>query len=144
RMTDDFYRHEAAAKRGAHELLRALSERGISMSLATGGDSELSRAALERLGLMRYFKGLASCGEYGGKHSPAVYLAAARMAGGTTAETLVFEDSLHAAETAKNAGFMVAAVRDIGEPRQEELRAVADHYADDLTEYTEIIDTLIK
>lgn len=140
----DFYRYEAAAKRGAPELLQALSERGIPMSLATAGDEELSRAALERLGLMRYFKGLASCGEYGGKHSPAVYIAAARMAGGTAAETLVFEDSLHAAQTAKRAGFKVAAVRDIGEPRQEELRAVADHYADDLTEYAEIIDKLIK
>lgn len=143
-IIDDFYRYEAAAKRGAPELLQALSERGISMSLATGGDKDLSRAALERLGLMRYFKGLASCGEYGGKHSPAVFLAAARIAGGTAAETLVFEDSLHAAQTAKRAGFKVAAVRDIGEPRQEELRAVADHYADDLTEYAEIIDKLIK
>lgn len=142
-ITDDFYRYEAATKRGARELLRALLERGISMSLATAGDKKLSLAALERLGLF-CFKGLASCGEYGGKHSPAVYLAAARMAGGTAPETLVFEDSLHAAETAKRAGFTVAAVRDIGEPRQEELRAVADHYADDLTEYAEIIDKLIK
>lgn len=142
-ITDDFYRYEAAPKRGARELLRALLERDISMSLATAGDKKLSLAALERLGLF-CFKGLASCGEYGGKHSPAVYLAAARMAGGTAAETLVFEDSLHAAQTAKNAGFTVAAVRDIGEPRQEELRAVADHYAYDLTEYAETIDKLIR
>lgn len=142
-ITDDFYRYEAATKRGARELLRALLERGISMSLATAGDKKLSLAALERLGLF-CFKGLASCGEYGGKHSPAVFLAAARMAGGTAPETMVFEDSLHAAETAKRAGFTVAAVRDIGEPRQEELRAVADHYAEDLTEYAETIDKLIK
>lgn len=144
RIISDFYRFEAAPKPGAAELLRALSERNVSMSLATAGDEALSKAALERLDMMGYFKGLASCGKYGGKHSPEVYFAAARIAGGTVEETIVFEDSLHALKTAKAAGFVTAAVRDIGEPLQTELHDTADHYADSLAEYAEKIDKLIK
>lgn len=143
-IISDFYRFEAAPKKGAAELLRALSERGISMSLATAGDEELSRAALERLGLMNYFKGLASCEKYGGKHSPEIFFAAAQAAGGTAAETIVFEDSLHAAETAKKAGFVTAAVRDIGEPEQSRLRRAADYYMDSLADYAENIDKIIR
>lgn len=143
RIISDYYCYEAVAKRGAAELLQALSERGISMSLATAGDEELSRAALTRLDMIKYFKGLASCEKYGGKHSPEIFIAAAQMAGGTVEETIVFEDSLHAAETAKRAGFAVAAVRDIGEPEQSKLRDTADYYMESIADYTEKIDEII-
>ena len=144
RIISDFYCFEAPPKRGAAELLRALSERGISMSLATAGDERLSRAALTRLDMIKYFKGLASCEKYGGKSSPEIFIAAAQMAGGTAEETIVFEDSLHAAETAKRAGFAVAAVRDIGEPEQSKLCYTADYYMDSLAEYAEKIDDIIR
>lgn len=143
-IISDFYRFKVTVKQGAAELLRALSKRGISMSLATAGDEELSRAALERLGLIKYFKGLASCEKYGSKHFPDIFFAAAQMAGSTAAETIVFEDSLHAVETAKRAGFAVAAVRDIGEPEQSKLRCAADYYMNSLADYAENIDEIIR
>ena len=42
--------------------------------------------------------------------------------------TVVFEDAIHAVETAKKDGFTVAAVFDESEKRQDEVRALADCY----------------
>ena len=56
-------------------------------------------------------------------------LAAARRLGAAPAETVVFEDALHAARTAKEAGFLVAGVYDpSAEGDQEALREVCDWY----------------
>lgn len=47
----------------------------------------------------------------------------------TKRDTVVFEDALHAIQTAKNAGFRVAAVYDpSAEADQEEIRRIADYY----------------
>ena len=44
-------------------------------------------------------------------------------------DTVVFEDALHAIQTAKNAGFRVAAVYDpSAEEDQDAIRAIADYY----------------
>ena len=46
-------------------------------------------------------------------------------------ETVVFEDALHAAETAKRAGFFVVGVYDRHEPEATVLRSLADLYTAD-------------
>lgn len=134
----DFYRNECGLKPGAAELLTELSRRGVTLSIATAGDRELSRAALERLGLLELFSGIASCNEYGGKNHPEIFLKAAALAGGTPDNTAVFEDSLHAVITAKKAGFLTAAVMDMSEPQQAALRNTADYYCENLSCYLEL------
>lgn len=134
----DFYRNECGLKPGAAELLTELSRRGVTLSIATAGDRELSRAALERLGLLELFSGIASCNEYGGKNHPEIFLKAASLAGGTPDNTAVFEDSLHAVITAKKAGFLTAAVMDMSEPQQVALRNTADYYCENLSCYLEL------
>ena len=62
-------------------------------------------------------------------------LAAAGLLGAVPEETAVFEDSFHAVMSAKSAGFVTAAVKDCSEPRQEQLRAAADYYKEDLSGY---------
>ena len=42
--------------------------------------------------------------------------------------TIIFEDALHAVETAKKDGFKVAAVFDNSEKRQTEIRQLSDCY----------------
>lgn len=128
-MTRSFYSEEAELRAGIPSLLSELHKRGVRMSVATAGDRELVLAAFCRHGIDGFFEGIATCSEYGSKHSPAVFLAAAEIVGGKPSQTLVFEDSLFAARTAKAAGFLTAAVRDIGEDKQDDLRREADFYA---------------
>lgn len=134
----DFYRNECPMKPGAERLLRELCWRGTAVSVATAGDKTLSRAALERLGVLELFRGILTCDEYGGKDRPEIFLRAAELSGDIPENTAVFEDSLHAVRTAKSAGFLTAAVADISEPRQQELRQTADYYQENLGGYLEL------
>ena len=67
--------------------------------------------------------------QYGSKTGPGLYFAAARNLGAAPERTIVFEDALHAARTAKEAGFLVAGVYDSSaEGDQEALREICDWY----------------
>lgn len=77
-----------------------------------------------------------SCVQYGGKTRPDIYLEAARRLGTAPAETVVFEDALHAARTAHEAGFRVCGVWDASaEEDQAALKALADWYVRDLGDW---------
>lgn len=134
----DFYRYECGLKPGAEQLLRELHRRGIALVIATAGDETLSRAALERTGLLGLFRGIVTCAEYGSKSRPEIFFKAALFVGSTPSQTAVFEDSLHAVITAKEAGFLTAAVADISEPQQAELRRTADYFRQDPHGYLEL------
>lgn len=136
-----FYISECPLKPGAPELLELLKQRGIGISAATAGDERLAVAALERLGVLGYFSGVLTCEKYGGKDKPDIFIKAAEIAGGMPENTAVFEDSLHAVLTAKQAGFLTAAVYDPGEPQQENLKSTADFYRSSLTEYSGLFGT---
>lgn len=130
RMTEEFYKEQVGFRNGAPRLLARLRSRCVKMSVATAGDANLGMTALGRLGVANFFAGAVSCTEYGAKTSPEVFLAAADLIYAVPEETIVFEDSLHAVRSAKKAGFRTAAVRDISERNQDELRRVADFYAE--------------
>ena len=85
---------------------------------------------LRRLGLRDFFQFLISAEEVGaGKDRPDVYLEAARRMGSRPENTVVFEDVIFAARTAKAAGFTVAAIYDESSKHdQEELQKTADYY----------------
>ena len=68
----------------------------------------------------------------GGKGEPDIFRIALGHLGTEKAETAVFEDALHAAQTARADGFPVVGICDPYEPEQEALRALADCY---LTDY---------
>lgn len=91
---------------------------------------------MERLGLWPHFRFAVSCVQYGGKTRPDIYLEAARRLGTAPAETVVFEDALHAARTAHEAGFRVCGVWDASaEEDQAALKALADWYVRDLGDW---------
>lgn len=133
-MTEQFYKEQVTFKDGALRLLTALRSRCVKMSIATAGDPALGMAALRRLGADEFFSGAVSCTEYGAKTSHEVFLAAAELIHAVPEETVVFEDSLHAVRSAKKAGFRTAAVCDISESSQDELKKTADYYARTLDE----------
>ncbi len=144
RMTEKFYLEQVSLKDGVPKLLAALRAHCVKMSIATAGDVNLSLSALDRLGIAEFFAGAVSCSDYGAKTSPEVFFAAAELIYAVPEETMVFEDSLHAVRTAKKAGFATAAVYDVGEKNQEDLKKTADFYALSPGELAENITELLK
>ena len=126
----DFYYDEAPLKPGVKEFLAEMKRREIPMTIATSSEREHIEAAFERLGIDQYFQKIFTCSEVGvGKSQPLVYQKAAEYLGTTPEETYVFEDVLHALQTAKNAGFRTVAVYDrFSDDDQEEIKKMADHY----------------
>lgn len=124
------YRTDIPLKPGACVCLNRLQEAGVSMCIASSTAPELIDICLRRLGLREYFQFLLSCEEVGaGKNKPDVYLEAARRLGSTPDNTIVFEDILVAAATAKKAGFTLGVVYDENSAaEQEQLKALADRY----------------
>lgn len=135
-LVTEEYRSRVPMKPGADRLLARLDELGIACCIATASEAFQAQAAMERLGLWKHFRFAASCVQYGGKTRPDIYLEAARRLGTAPAETVVFEDALHAAKTAREAGFRVCGIWDnSAEEDQAALRTLADWYVRDLGDW---------
>lgn len=126
------YAEEVQPKPCAAEFLKLLRDHGVTMCIATATDRPLVEAALRRLNLLTYFERIFTCTEVGiGKSRPDIYDAARTALGGTKADTLIFEDALHAIETAKAAGYRVAAVPDASALKdRERIHTLADCWLD--------------
>ncbi len=108
------YRTHLPLKPGAKAFLEAAAEQGIPCAVASANYPALLDAAFRRLGIDGYFRTVLTPDEtLAGKHAPDIYLEAARQLGTEPAETAVIEDALHAAETAKSAGFYTVGFRDL-------------------------------
>lgn len=135
-LIEKFYRYEVEERQGVRRVLEELWQAGIPMCVASATDTYLVEYALERTGLRKYFQRIFCCREVGeGKESDRIYRVARESLGTPVEETWVFEDALHAARTAKNAGFPVVGIRDMSEPGQEELRRVADIYLEEYAQW---------
>lgn len=131
-MVGDFYLYRAEPKSGIKEFLEQLEEQGVSMCITTAAERRLVEGALKRCGMDRFFGKIFTCGEVGhGKDEPMIYEQALSFLGTEKTETIVFEDAYHAARTAKDAGFLVAAVYDDHETNDKALRSLADWYLED-------------
>lgn len=136
-VCDDFYRDEAQFKPGAREFMARLREKGIPFVLATATDRDQVELAMKRLGVLEDFHCILTSGEVGSsKDEPDIYLKAAEVMGTVPEETWVFEDAIHAARTAKRAGFKLVGVYDeSAQEIQQELRELSDYYVYDLTDF---------
>lgn len=127
-MMASHYRLDVKLKEGIREYLKALSEKGVKMCVASATAKPLMEACLKRLGVLEYFEFLLSCEDIGvGKNSPDIYLKAAERFKTDTKETAVYEDAFYAVQTAKQAGFYVIGVYDENAARNwEKIKSVAD------------------
>ena len=145
-LVDDFYRYDAQLKPHLKEFLQHLHNDGVRMCITTAAEQSLVESALARCGILDYFSGIFTCTSVGaGKDEPLIYREALKSLGTHRSNTLVFEDSLHALETAKNDGFHTAAVYDSSEENQEEICKLADCRIKDfgaLEEFYNFIKTL--
>ncbi|MCI8623953.1 MAG: HAD family phosphatase [Provencibacterium sp.] len=134
-LLERYYRYEVLLKPGAAELAAGLQAEGVRLCIATATDRHLVEAALSRLGILPYFSSIFTCTEVGhGKDEPHIFEEALRFLGTKKEETLVLDDAFYAVQTAKKAGFPVAAVYDPYEKDQEGLRRLADLYLEDLSQ----------
>ena len=133
----DYYFYEAPLNKGAADFLGKLSKKDIPMAVATSSEREHIEAAFKRLNVNQYFQKIFTCSQVGaGKSRPDIYFAAGRYLGTEPRETYVFEDVLHAIETADNAGFKTVGIYDrFSESKQEEIRKHSDIYLEDLTDF---------
>ena len=126
-----FYEQEVQAKPGVEKFLSLLKMEGVWMYVATNTDRDLVEAALKHTGLEGYFRGVMTCAEVGTgkKDSPEIYERCMRRLRSTKKDTVIFEDALHAIETAKAAGFRVCGVYDpSAEADQDAIRDLSDYY----------------
>jgi len=146
KMLEDYYFYEVLSKPGAGELLEFLKERNIKLSAATSSPRTHIEKALSRNGLLGYIDKIYTTGEVGvSKHSPDIYNLAADFLKTESEETLVFEDSLYALKTAKEAGYVTVGVYDEkGESNQEELKSEADFYLMKLKDFIIMAEKIFK
>lgn len=131
-----FYREKAALKPGAAQFLQHLREKNVGMCIATATDRPLVEAALDRCGVLPFFSEIFTCFSVGrGKDEPIIYRTAAEHLRTGKAKTVVFEDALYAARTAKRDHFPIAAVYDAHEKRRAELQSIADIYITDFADW---------
>lgn len=137
RTIEYFYIHEVLPKPGVSDFLKQMKKAGIPMCIATASDRYQIEAALSRCGIKHYFDAIFTCSEVGhGKDEPVIFRRAMEHFAADRRSSVVFEDAIHAIETAKADGFAVVAVFDNSENRQDEIRALADCYITDF-EHTE-------
>lgn len=128
-IVENFYRNEVTLKQGVMRLLNELEAYRIPAGIITATETGLVKHALHRVGLTEYFAEVLSCADLQtSKRKPEVFMMLADKFGAKPGEIMVFEDALYAAETAKNAGFNVAAVYDPSERNSAVLKKTADYY----------------
>lgn len=127
KIAENFYTYEAQIKTGMLEYIKSLHEKNIPMVVASSGIRALIDAAFTRLDLHKYFKKIMT----GDKNSPELFEKCLEELGTSAEETFVFEDGIHAIETAKKIGIKTVVVKDIQE-NYEEIKKSADYALEDL------------
>ena len=146
KMLEDYYFYEVLLKPGAKEVLEFLKSKNIKMAAATSSPRTHIEKALSRNGLLGYIDKIYTTSEVGvSKHSPDIYNLAADFLKTKSEETLVFEDSLYALNTAKEAGFVTVGVFDEkGESNQAELENQADLYLKKLDDFIVMSEKILN
>ncbi len=126
-------------KADAVRFVRALSERGVKMCVATASSPELFVPVLEAGGIYGLFEGFFTVDDAGrNKSFPDIYLLAAKKLGLSPGKCVAFEDSFAALCAAKKAGMQTVAVYDrSSEGRWEALKTNADAFVYGFGEFFE-------
>ena len=126
---EDAYFHEVQPKSGVIPFLHALKAAGIRMCIATATDRYQIEAALKRYNMLNFFEEIFTCSEVGhGKDEPVIFRKAMEYLGTDRSNTVIFEDALHAVQTAKEDGFMTIVIRDSYIQEQKQLQTLCDCY----------------
>ena len=132
---EDAYFHEVQPKPDVVSFLHALKRAGIRMCIATATDRYQIEAALKRCNMLDFFEEIFTCSEVGhGKDEPVVFRKAMEYLGSERSSTVVFEDALHAVQTANADGFLTVGICDPYIQEREQLQALCDCYLTDFSQ----------
>ncbi len=122
------------------ETLKALKERGASLSILTASPHVTLDPCLRRLGLFDVFENVWSSDDFGlDKDNPEIYKMAAERIGKKTGEILFLDDNINACRAAKQAGMQVCGVYDVtSEEYTEQMIEKTDFYIRDFKELLKI------
>ncbi len=135
-MVAEIYQTKVTLKSGVKDFLKKLHSKGVKMCVATVTDKHIAEDVLKRLNVREYFSEIFTCSEVGyNKESPEIYRQALYHLGTDKTKTVVFEDVFYALKTAKIDGFKVAAVYDVHEPRQKQMKEISDYYITDFESF---------
>lgn len=136
-ILENFYKKEVELKPGVLSCLERVKEKHIPMVITTIGDVRLVKAAFSRLHIDSYFQEILTCEQYNTtKHEPLIYQKACESMHLSSREVVVFEDVLHAIQSAKEAGCYVVAVEDASSQKdKEQIIEIADEYITDLSQF---------
>lgn len=135
-MAFEKYTTEVPLKKGVHEFLQMLKEKGIKCGICSSNGRELVEATLKAHGVYDFFSVICTCCEVpNSKPAPDVYLLAAKSLAADPENCLVFEDVPMGILAGKNAGMEVCAVEDdFSAGQRERKKELADYYIQDYTE----------
>lgn len=140
KMVENKYKHEVTLKPFVLEYLQYLKFNDVKMCIATACEYSCAVSALKRLNVYDFFEFILTSSDVGiSKGSPEFFNLAGQKLGARTKETVVFEDALHAIESAKKAGFYVVGVHDkTAEDDRENIKKICDYYISSFKEMREI------
>ena len=132
-MVAEHYRKDVKLKPGAKEFLDLLKKNKIKMGVGTSNNEFLAKIVLQANGILDYFDSIIiGKEEIKGKPFPDIFLKVASELNVKPKNCLVIEDVLVGVQAAKNAGMTVYAIYDeYSEPDKNEIKKIADFYADD-------------
>lgn len=135
RTVENCYFHEVQPKQGAISFLRELKAADIRMCIATATDRYQIEAALKRCNMLDFFEEIFTCSEIGhGKDEPIIFRRAMEYLGSDRSNTVIFEDALHAIQTAKADGFLTVGISDPYIQEQESVQSLCHCYLTDFSQ----------
>ena len=145
KTVENFYIHEVQPKAGAVAFLKQLKQKGVATCIATASEHYQIEAALQRCHMEDLFDSIFTCTEVGyGKDEPIIFRKSMEHFDAERDNTIIFEDALHAVETAKKDGFKVAVVFDSSEKRQTEIQQLGDFYITDFEQIDGFLQSVLE
>ena len=125
------YAERVQLKPFARDYLDQLRRQGVPLALATASEPAYVMPALERLGLVPYFTLIVTRDTLPlTKRQPDYYRQLAQRLGAQPQQVTVFEDSLHAIRSAKEAGCRTVAIYDASAAdERSRIKVLCDYYA---------------
>ncbi|MDD5945895.1 MAG: HAD family phosphatase [Clostridia bacterium] len=124
----DKYENELLLKPGMKELVESECQEGSKMCILTTSDRDLAIAAMKRNGIYNCFTEVYTAETLGmSKRKPDIFIKTCELMGVKPEQTVVYEDALYAAKSAKGAGCRLVAVYDhMNRNDWDEIKTLAD------------------
>lgn len=124
------YLYHIPAKEDAYEFVKRQHSEGVKLCVATATNIDLAEGCLKRLGMFEFFDFIVTCDQLEtGKDRPDIYHYCAKQFGLKPGKIMVFEDAVHSAKTAKEAGYCVVGIYEkLAEDDMPALMKLCDYF----------------